>query len=183
MRGWLLVVSAWSVAIILLAGSWAVASGALEAARHHHGAVALSQPSGQLPEDAPKPVAAFWKRVPEDYRIMERTPVMDTQQSLLSGRKLFLLHCASCHGTLGRGDGPRAPGMKPAPADFLNFSYSTYFPPGVKYWLIAKGDKGLGMPGQAKLAPREIWDMVNYILALQAKVKSEGYDQAPHKGH
>lgn len=183
MGGWLLAVGTWSVAIVLLAGSWALASGALEAASHHHGALTLSQPSGKLPEDAPKPVVAFWKRVPEDYRIMERTPVIDTQQSLLNGRKQFLLHCASCHGTLGRGDGPRAPGMKPAPADFLNFSYSAYFPPGVKYWLIAKGDKGLGMPGQPKLVPRDIWDMVNYILALQAKVKSEGYDQAPHKGH
>ncbi|HEX9833402.1 MAG TPA: cytochrome c [Mycobacterium sp.] len=124
---------------------------------------------------------AFKKTVPEDYRIMERTPVIDDQQSLLRGRSLYMLHCAVCHGSLGRGDGPGAAGMKTPPADFLDMEHSAHYGPGVKYWLIAKGSKSLGMPGHHKVPPRDIWHMVNYILALQNKVKSEGYDKPPHK--
>lgn len=126
-------------------------------------------------------IAAFKKTVPEDYRIMERTPVIDSQESLLAGRKLYMTYCAVCHGTLGRGDGPGAAGLKIPPADFLDFSHSAHFGPGEKYWLIARGSKNLGMPAHAKVAPKDVWHMVNYILALQAKVKSEGYDSPPHK--
>lgn len=66
-------------------------------------------------------------------------------------------------------------------ADFLDFAHSALFAPGGKYWLIAKGNPQVGMPGHPKLPPRDIWHLVNYILALQAKVKSEGYDSPPHK--
>lgn len=31
---------------------------------------------------------------------------------------LYQAHCANCHGTQGRGDGPAAPGMDPAPSNF-----------------------------------------------------------------
>lgn len=170
------------LAVLLLGVLFPTSGWAAAPKGHDHGP--LQTPSAtQLPDNAPGHVAAFWNKVPEDYRIMERTPVIDSRASLLAGRKLYVAHCAVCHGTLGRGDGPGAAGLKTPPADFLDFAHSALYSPGVKYWLIAKGDKGLGMPGQPKLAPREIWDIVNYILALQAKVKSEGYDQAPHKGH
>lgn len=142
--------------------------------RHDHGGHA-GHVSGQ------SAIAAFRKTVPEDYRIMERTPVIDSQESLLRGRKLFMLHCTSCHGALGRGDGSSAAGLKPAPADFLDFAHSAQYGPGLKYWLIAKGSGALGMPGQPKLPPRDVWHLVNYILTMQAKVRSEGYDMAPHK--
>lgn len=125
-------------------------------------------------------MAAFKKTVPEDYRIMERTPVIDSQESVFNGRKSYMLHCAVCHGSLGRGDGPQAAGMKVPPADFLDFEHSAHYGPGEKYWLIAKGSSSLGMPAHPTVTPKEIWNMVNYILALQAKVKSEGYDKPPH---
>lgn len=37
---------------------------------------------------------------------------------LQQGEKLFAQHCAGCHGSQGRGDGPLARGMEPAPSDF-----------------------------------------------------------------
>jgi cytochrome c len=126
-------------------------------------------------------MTAFTDSVPEEYRIMERTPVIDSQESLLAGRKLYMIHCAVCHGSQGRGDGPGAAGLPTPPADFLDFAHSAHYRPGEKYWLIAKGNGTLGMPAHPQLAPRDIWNVVNYILALQAKVKSEGYDSPPHK--
>lgn len=162
---------------MLSAPGWVAGAGG-----HAHGpAQQQSQPEIKPHGGDAGHVAAFLEKVPEDYRIMERTPVIDTLESLLSGRKLYMVHCAVCHGSLGRGDGPGAAGMKTPPADFLDFAHSALYPPGVKYWLIAKGDRQVGMPGFPKLAPKEIWHMVNYLLALQAKVKSEGYDSPPHK--
>lgn len=35
----------------------------------------------------------------------------------VSGRALYTDYCAACHGPAGRGDGPAAPGLRPAPAD------------------------------------------------------------------
>lgn len=168
------------LALLLLAALVPSSAGAAGPKGHDHGP--LPTPSvGQLPDQAPGQVTAFWNQVPEDYRIMERTPVIDSRGSLLAGRKLYVAHCAVCHGSLGRGDGPGAAGLKTPPADFLDFAHSALYPPGVKYWLIAKGDRQVGMPGFPKLAPKEIWHMVNYLLALQAQVKSEGYDGPPHK--
>lgn len=126
-------------------------------------------------------MSAFTASVPEEYRIMDRTPVIDSQESLLNGRKLFVQHCAVCHGRLGRGDGPGAAGLPNPPADFLDFAHSAHYGPGEKYWIIANGSADLGMPAHPQLAPKEVWHLVNYILALQAKVKEEGYDSPPHK--
>jgi mono/diheme cytochrome c family protein len=39
------------------------------------------------------------------------------QQDEVSGRALFMDNCAVCHGDAGRGDGPAAAGLTPAPTD------------------------------------------------------------------
>jgi mono/diheme cytochrome c family protein len=39
------------------------------------------------------------------------------QANLLSGRNTFVQYCASCHGTVGKGDGPAAFAMKAPPPD------------------------------------------------------------------
>jgi mono/diheme cytochrome c family protein len=92
-----------------------------------------------------------------------------------------MFHCAVCHGSGGRGDGPGAAGLKTPPADFLDFEHSAHYGSGEKYWIIAKGSKNLGMPAHPQVPPKDLWHMVNYIMALQNKVKSEGYDKPPHK--
>ncbi|MDZ7845584.1 MAG: cytochrome c [Owenweeksia sp.] len=38
--------------------------------------------------------------------------------SIKAGKKLFALHCSSCHGMTGRGDGGLATGLDPAPTNF-----------------------------------------------------------------
>lgn len=39
-----------------------------------------------------------------------------------AGRVLYIEHCASCHGSAGRGDGPAADSMRRAPTDLTAFS-------------------------------------------------------------
>lgn len=44
------------------------------------------------------------------------------QQDEVSGRALYAENCAVCHGDTGRGDGPAAGGMRPAPTDLTLLS-------------------------------------------------------------
>jgi cytochrome c5 len=39
-----------------------------------------------------------------------------------AGRRLYLTHCASCHGKAGRGDGPMAPYLRVAPTNLAVIS-------------------------------------------------------------
>ena len=49
--------------------------------------------------------------------IPRNNPVPRDDASLARGRELFGIHCAMCHGTQGRGDGPVARVLVPRPAD------------------------------------------------------------------
>jgi len=44
------------------------------------------------------------------------------EQRLASGGRLYQVHCASCHGESGRGDGPVAGDLKVAPADLTRLA-------------------------------------------------------------
>src|SRR3974377_2575154 len=45
----------------------------------------------------------------------EKVPVRQT--GAVSGKELYLDHCAVCHGVDGKGNGPAAPALKTAPPD------------------------------------------------------------------
>lgn len=109
-------------------------------------------------------------KIPEEYRLMDRTPVTPTKQSLTKGQELFLKHCAACHGREGKGDGPVAKGLPTPPANFLDLKHSAIYAPGEKFWLIGNGATETGMPGfAAQIGPLDRWHLVNHILSLQAK--------------
>jgi len=46
---------------------------------------------------------------------VEKVPVRQT--GTVSGKELYLDHCAVCHGADGKGNGPAAPALKTAPPD------------------------------------------------------------------
>lgn len=119
-------------------------------------------------------------RVPEEYRIMNRTPVTPHRSSLLRGRDLFASHCAACHGEQGLGDGPAAASLKAPPASFRDLMHSDQFGPGEKYWVIRGGFPEAGMPAFAgALSPSDRWHLVNYILSLQKFARRQ--IQEPHE--
>lgn len=110
---------------------------------------------------------ALKDKVPEDYQIIERTPIIPDQESLQSGSEIFQRQCAVCHGEQGRGDGPAAQGMKQKPANFLDREHSAIYGPGEKFWIIGNGSGETGMPAFPGLSLVERWDLVNHIYHLQ----------------
>ena len=116
-----------------------------------------------------------------------RTPM--SAESVARGRQLYLAEkskCASCHGESGHGNGPStmdflnlADGPAPErglydswgqpikPRDLTRGQFRGGRRPVDIYRRIAAGVKGTPMPALATaLEPDEIWDLVNYVLAV-----------------
>lgn len=119
---------------------------------------------------------AVKKDIPEEYLIMERTPILPGEESLQQGQKLFLQNCSVCHGEDGKGKGAAAAALKTPPANFLDKTHSAMYGPGEKYWIIGNGSGETGMPAFPQLTPIDRWHLVNYIFHLQENESSEALD-------
>lgn len=82
------------------------------------------------------------------------------------GRKLFMAHCAICHGEGGAGDGPRSAGMIPAPANLTKPPWAEDSSASTIYRSIRYGVAGTAMPSWTILSTEQTWDLVAYIHSL-----------------
>jgi len=135
---------------------------------HHH---------DEETSDHMQSMTAVKEDIPDEYSIMERTPILPSEKSLQQGQKLFLKNCSVCHGGEGDGKGPAAAALKTPPANFLDKKHSAIYGPGEKFWIIGHGTEQTGMPAFSHLTPMDRWNLVNHILQLQ-----QG-DEKEHKGH
>lgn len=92
--------------------------------------------------------------------------------SIARGAPLFAAQCATCHGTTGHGDGPRAAGLPVRPAD-LTAPHLWDHTDGELYWWLTHGmdapEGGLAMPGFDKtLSADDRWALIDYIRAHNA---------------
>jgi len=121
---------------------------------HHHGSKHMAA------------MQAIKDKVPAENRVMDRSPVTPTAESLARGAALFGQNCTVCHGPEGRGDGPAAAAMKTKPANFHDAHHSGFYNPGEKFWIISNGLES-GMPAFAgSLTPLQRWDLVNHVVHL-----------------
>ena len=93
---------------------------------------------------------------------------------IASGAQLFAQNCVSCHGAVGRGDGPLAKGLDIPPAD-LTASHLWEHSDGELFWWLTHGMDsprgGLSMPGFAgTLDEGQRWAVIDYIRAHNAGV-------------
>ena len=101
-----------------------------------------------------------------------RSPTGFTTASIAAGAQLYPQHCAACHGTEGRGDGPAAKGLVIPPAD-LTAGHLWMHSDGEMFWWLSHGidapEGGLAMPGfAAVLSDDERWDLIDSIRAHNA---------------
>lgn len=96
------------------------------------------------------------------------------------GRKLYLNHCASCHGTKAKGDGPAALALKTAPPDLTRIAKVDGKFPSLKVKRIIGGDDLISGHGSREMP---IWGKVfreqrdqtisfGYMYALTMYLKS-----------
>ncbi len=123
--------------------------------------------------DHMKEMYALKESIPEEYKIMERSPVIPDEESIQQGQELFEKNCTVCHGKSGDGKGPASASLSTPPANLLDKKHSAIYGPGEKYWIIGNGTGKTGMPGFSEIAPLDRWHLINYIWHLQEKVTPE----------
>lgn len=97
---------------------------------------------------------------------LEEVPVRAPM--LARGAELYQGQCASCHGTVGRGDGPAAVGLTPVPADLTDFRNLADRTPLDFFRRVSIGVAGTSMPAfESRLTPEERWAVSLYATTLR----------------
>lgn len=103
------------------------------------------------------------------------TPIPAYPPSVENGRRLYIeAECWTCHGMLGKGDGPSAPtlvddwGFPIVPADLrVSRNWRGGNRPEDIFRSISVGIGGTPMPSwQDALTEEQIWDVTNYLLSI-----------------
>jgi cbb3-type cytochrome c oxidase subunit I len=112
-----------------------------------------------IPRTAGPPVLLSTDLPPDELARFERR-----------GADLFARHCTGCHGEGGKGDGPAAVSLLPAPRDLRRSRFSD----SALSRALWEGVRGSSMPGWHELP-------VNDLRALSAYVRSLGAEPVPAK--
>jgi len=92
-----------------------------------------------------------------------QNPLEHDPDAVATGKKLFGMHCAECHGQA-------AEGTRRAPS--LHDSEVQDAPPGAIFWVLTNGIVWHGMPVWSKLPEPQRWQLVAYIKSLGAESKT-----------
>jgi mono/diheme cytochrome c family protein len=103
--------------------------------------------------------------VPDKYKNMAN-PVKSDATSIATGKELYTQHCKSCHGTKGKGDGPKAAQLDTECGDFTKSATQSQTD-GALFYKTSEGRKD--MPSfKKKIADQnDIWAVVNYMRTLK----------------
>jgi high-affinity iron transporter len=88
--------------------------------------------------------------------------------SLARGAEVYQLNCAGCHGAVGRGDGPMARGLDPAPANLADGAALRDVSPLDYYRRVSIGTVGTAMPAfEGRLPAEDRWAVALYASILR----------------
>ncbi|HEU5170364.1 MAG TPA: FTR1 family protein [Gemmatimonadales bacterium] len=87
---------------------------------------------------------------------------------LARGERIYREQCAACHGDAGRGDGPMAAGLKPAPRSLADAAALRDASPLDFYRRVSIGVVGTAMPAfEARLTADDRWAVAAYATLLR----------------
>jgi mono/diheme cytochrome c family protein len=100
---------------------------------------------------------AWLKNVPP--RDHQRTnPYRGQPDAVAAGRRVFLDHCAQCHGLDAQGTKKRPP--------LRSARVQREASEGDLHWLLVNGNMRKGMPSWSKLGDPQIWQVIAYVRSL-----------------
>ncbi|MEJ2241917.1 MAG: cytochrome c, partial [Candidatus Bathyarchaeota archaeon] len=103
--------------------------------------------------------------------VLNSPPIEGTMDQFDTGKNLFNLYCAQCHGQDGQGDGPasiKTPGgyIDPEPANFTE-SGSDFTKYGRYVWKVKEGVETTNMPPwKWVLSDNEVYQVIFYIQSF-----------------
>ena len=86
-------------------------------------------------------------------------PYSEQADAIAAGHRIFLDHCAHCHGEDANGTKKR-PSLRSARVQ----QEATV---GDLHWLLVNGNRGQGMPSWVKLGDPQIWQVITYVRSLR----------------
>jgi mono/diheme cytochrome c family protein len=122
--------------------------------------------------------AGLWPapRAQETRRNLEaqklKNPEAKTEESIAGGKKLYQLHCASCHGPNGKGDGSLALAGG-TPSDLTDDKWDYGSTEGENFVVIRDGVSSDMLAYKEKLTEQQIWQIVNFIRSIGPKQAKE----------
>jgi mono/diheme cytochrome c family protein len=104
--------------------------------------------------------------IPPKYKSMKNPNAGDENLTKTVGKALWAKHCKSCHGNLGLGDGPKAPGLKTPMDKFSDPVFQAETDGEIYYKSIIGRNE---MPNFEGKIPDEEgrWAVVNFIRTLK----------------
>jgi mono/diheme cytochrome c family protein len=104
--------------------------------------------------------------LPRRYRdLAVPGPRLASAEARARGRKLFLEHCALCHGDRADGRGVRREGLTSPPRDFTDPAWRRRTSPRRIFFTIREGSRGTPMPAWGILTDEEIWDLTACLIS------------------
>jgi mono/diheme cytochrome c family protein len=124
---------------------------------------------GALGQDAAAKQQEEWKA---PIRASKRkNPIPADDKSVARGKELYAQNCLSCHGALGKGDGPAAKDL-PKKVQDLADPKTVSESDGALFWKITEGKAP--MTSYEKLLPEEDrWHLVNFLRKLAPPKKED----------
>lgn len=103
--------------------------------------------------------------VPDAYK-NKTNPVKADAESIANGKSLYNTHCKSCHGTKGKGDGPKASQLDTECGDFTKASFHAQTD-GALFYKTFEGRKDMPSFKKKISDANDIWAVVNYMRTLK----------------
>ena len=103
--------------------------------------------------------------VPDKYKNMPN-PVKSDATSLATGKELYTQHCKSCHGTKGKGDGPKAAQLDTECGDFSKAAFQSQTD-GAIFYKTSEGRKDMPSFKKKIASENDIWAVVKYMRTFK----------------
>jgi mono/diheme cytochrome c family protein len=97
-----------------------------------------------------------------------KNPIPIDERSMDEARKVYLRHCASCHGPSGKGDGSMALAGG-TPSNLVDETWDHGSSDGEIFVVIREGTSSDMESYKDRLTEKETWQLVNYIRSLRPK--------------
>jgi len=85
-------------------------------------------------------------------------PYQEQTDAVAAGRRIFVDHCAKCHGENAEGTKKRPP--------LKSQRVQRQATVGDLHWLLVNGNMKKGMPSWTKLPDPQIWQVITYVKSL-----------------
>jgi mono/diheme cytochrome c family protein len=93
-------------------------------------------------------------------------PVKADAASIANGKSLYTTHCKSCHGSKGKGDGPKASQLDTESGDFTLAAFQAQTD-GALFYKTSEGRKDMPSFKKKISDADDIWAVVNYVRTLK----------------